>query len=82
FVFFLVKKSHALNIPEKLALSFILGVTLGNLTDRVRFGHVIDFIDLRVWPVFNIADSFITIGAIVLGVSVLMDIRRRSRKNS
>ncbi|NQT32423.1 MAG: signal peptidase II, partial [Candidatus Omnitrophica bacterium] len=60
-VFFLLKKSHALNTPEKIALSFILGGTLGNLTDRVRFGYVIDFIDLRVWPVFNIADSFITI---------------------
>ena len=42
--------------------ALILGGAVGNLIDRVRFGYVIDFIDLRVWPVFNIADSAITIG--------------------
>lgn len=44
------------------ALALILGGTLGNLIDRLWFGHVIDFIDVRVWPVFNVADSAITIG--------------------
>ena len=38
------------------------GGALGNLIDRLRCGYVIDFIDLRVWPVFNVADSAITIG--------------------
>lgn len=43
-------------------LALILGGTVGNLIDRLWFGHVIDFIDVRVWPVFNVADSAITIG--------------------
>ncbi|MBF0331313.1 MAG: signal peptidase II [Candidatus Omnitrophica bacterium] len=46
-----------------LGFSMILGGAIGNLTDRIMLGHVIDFIDLRIWPVFNIADSAITVGA-------------------
>ena len=42
--------------------ALILGGAAGNLLDRLRLGYVIDFIDLRVWPVFNLADSAITIG--------------------
>ncbi len=49
-----------------VAFSLILGGAIGNLIDRIYFGYVIDFIDLRIWPVFNIADSAITIGAILL----------------
>ena len=52
-----------------LALSMILGGAIGNLIDRLHFGHVIDFIDLYYthyhWPVFNIADSAICVGAIL-----------------
>lgn len=50
----------------KLSLSLILGGAIGNLIDRARFGFVVDFLDLRVWPVFNLADSVITIAAILL----------------
>ncbi len=49
----------------------ILTGALGNLYDRLTLGFVVDFIDLRVWPVFNAADSFITVGAVLLGVSLL-----------
>lgn len=49
-----------------LAFSLIIGGAFGNLIDRLQFGFVIDFIDFRVWPVFNIADSAITIGAAIL----------------
>lgn len=48
--------------PTPGALGLILGGAVGNLIDRLRFGYVEDFIDLRVWPVFNVADSAITIG--------------------
>lgn len=54
-----------------IALSLILGGALGNLIDRLFFGYVIDFIDLRIWPVFNIADSAITIAAVLLGWEIL-----------
>lgn len=56
---------------DKAAVCLILGGTLGNLSDRLRLGYVIDFFDLRIWPVFNIADSCITIGAAMLIFSVL-----------
>ena len=53
-----------------LALAFILGGALGNLWDRVTLGYVIDFIEVYYndlyWPAFNIADSAITIVAIIL----------------
>jgi signal peptidase II len=53
-----------------LSLSLILGGAIGNLIDRLRMGEVIDFIDLHWhhihWPAFNIADSAITIGVILL----------------
>ena len=54
-----------------VAISLILGGAIGNLVDRIYFGHVIDFIDFRVWPVFNIADSAITIGAVIIALNCL-----------
>ncbi|MBU1087795.1 MAG: signal peptidase II [Candidatus Omnitrophica bacterium] len=48
------------------ALLFILCGATGNLIDRIRLGYVVDFLDLRFWPVFNLADSFITCGVFVL----------------
>lgn len=50
----------------KISLSLILGGAIGNLIDRARLGFVIDFLDFRIWPVFNLADSAITIAAILL----------------
>lgn len=47
-------------------VGFILGGTIGNLIDRLAFGYVIDFLDFQVWPIFNIADSFVVIGVIGL----------------
>lgn len=55
-----------------ISLGFILAGALGNLIDRLFFGYVIDFLDFRIWPVFNVADSAITIGAILLGWSILV----------
>ncbi len=55
----------------KWGLVLILGGALGNLYDRITLGFVVDFIDLRVWPVFNAADSFITIGGVMLAWAFL-----------
>ncbi|MBI3322118.1 MAG: signal peptidase II [Candidatus Omnitrophica bacterium] len=54
-----------------LGLGLILGGALGNLVDRVRLGAVIDFFDFRVWPVFNVADSCITVGALLVAIHLL-----------
>lgn len=53
------------------AEALILGGTVGNLMDRLRFGYVVDFLDLRVWPVFNVGDSAITIGVALLLVRAI-----------
>ena len=47
-------------------LGLILGGTIGNLIDRLRFGNVTDFFDFKVWPVFNVADASITVGVVIL----------------
>lgn len=54
-----------------ISLSLILAGALGNLIDRLFLGYVIDFLDFRIWPVFNIADTAVTVGAILLGFSIL-----------
>ena len=63
-----------------VALGFLIGGSVSNLVDRVRLGHVTDFLDLGFWPAFNLADSFIVIGvAILLGTLVAADRRPRRR---
>ena len=61
----------------KLALGLILGGAVGNLTDRLRFGYVTDFIDVGIWPAFNIADSAITVGTIIFAYSLLLQVTAR-----
>ena len=57
-----------------VAVGLLIGGSISNLADRVRLGHVTDFLDLRYWPAFNLADSFIVIGvAILLGALVAAD---------
>ncbi len=53
------------------SLSLIAAGALGNLIDRIRLGFVVDFFDLRVWPVFNIADISIVSGTLLLGLYIL-----------
>lgn len=53
-------------LPLRPVLGMLLGGGVGNLVDRLRFGYVTDFVDLRVWPVFNLADSVIVVGTIAL----------------
>ena len=60
---------------QAVPFALVIGGALGNLVDRVRFGHVVDFIDAYWgsyhWPAFNIADSAIVVGAIGLALSTL-----------
>ena len=68
------KQSHAVTITG-VALSLILGGAVGNLWDRVASGKVVDFLLLYVkqyqWPVFNLADSAIVVGASLLVIEIL-----------
>lgn len=67
----------------RLALSLQLGGALGNLVDRITIGHVTDFISVGRFPVFNVADSAITIGVIVLilGVNIQERKEKKAREN-
>jgi signal peptidase II len=57
-----------------VALGFLLGGSVSNLADRVRLGHVTDFLDFRFWPAFNLADAFIVAGvAVLIGALLLAD---------
>ena len=73
-------KSHAGQKLFAFALACILGGALGNVIDRILYGHVVDFLDFhwRGWhfPAFNIADSAITIGAVCLILDELLRVRR------
>jgi signal peptidase II len=58
------------------ALGLVIGGSVSNLADRVRLGHVTDFLDFRYWPAFNLADSFIVIGVGILLAALLLSDRR------
>jgi len=60
-----------------LPAALLLGGALGNLADRVREGAVIDFIDLPLWPTFNLADVAITLGVLLL----LLDVERSEKRS-
>jgi signal peptidase II len=63
-----------------VALGLLIGGSASNLIDRVRLGHVTDFIDVRFWPAFNLADSFIVSGVVILLVALLAADRRRPNR--
>jgi signal peptidase II len=66
-----------------VALGLLVGGSLSNLIDRIRLGHVTDFLDLRFWPAFNLADTFIVIGvAILLAALVLAERQPRLRRTA
>ena len=67
-----------------ISFSFILGGAIGNLIDRIYFGYVRDFIQFAFWekfPVFNIADSFLTIGIFCLILHYLIHFLKNKNKN-
>src|SRR4029453_7930108 len=70
-----------------VTLGLVLGGALGNFTDRLLrgegllHGEVVDFIQIRPWPVFNVADSCITIGAVLLALVVGRTERRPGRRS-
>lgn len=65
----------------RLALGLQLAGALGNLVDRITVGHVTDFISIGTFPVFNVADSSISVGVVILLISVWLQ-ERRDKKNA
>jgi signal peptidase II len=62
-----------------VALGFVLGGSIANLLDRIRLGHVTDFLDLGWWPAFNLADTFIVVGVGILFAALVAADRPRRR---
>lgn len=81
-VLWLAFRPSARVLPRAFALGLILGGAVGNLIDRVRWGSVVDFIDVGIgtlrWPVFNIADSAITVGVVIWSLQLLFSNPRHS----
>lgn len=66
----------------RVALGFQLGGALGNLIDRLRLGHVTDFLDFGPWPVFNLADTSIVAGVVILGLLMFMEQPQPERRET
>ena len=62
-----------------IALGLVIGGSISNLVDRVRLGHVTDFLDLRFWPAFNLADTFIVTGVGILLLALVASDRAAAR---
>jgi signal peptidase II len=83
FIYF---KSKNIAKLSKLSLAMIAGGAIGNFIDRIRFGYVVDFIDVRFgsfynFPIFNIADSFVVCGTILLIILILFNKFEKSEIN-
>jgi signal peptidase II len=74
-IIFLAVRYHTFEPRARLVFAFILGGALGNLTDRLLFGSVIDFLDFRIWPAFNLADAAVSLSVILL---ILFEFKRKA----
>ena len=68
---FAFREAAANSVLVRVAFGAIVGGAIGNIVDRFHYGFVVDFIDLHWWPVFNVADSCITVGVALLVLSSL-----------
>jgi signal peptidase II len=66
----MLRSTPARDLAQRMAITWVIGGAAGNLYDRIRYGEVVDFLDVYVqgwhWPAFNVADSFITCGVVLL----------------
>jgi signal peptidase II len=66
WMFYFFARSGARHTVLPVALGLVIGGSVSNLVDRVRLGHVVDFLDFTYWPAFNLADTFIVVGVAIL----------------
>ena len=76
-IIYYIVKSKQQNMLMVISLTLIFGGAVGNLIDRIRFGAVVDFLDVYIgtahWPAFNVADSAISVGAVLMVWGMIMD---------
>ncbi len=79
-------RKHANEVLQPLAFSMIVGGALGNVIDRFAYGAVVDFLYFHIgehgWPAFNLADSAITLGVILMIISQIRESRRAKEQHS
>jgi len=84
-IYYLVK-SNPRNLMLAGSLTLIFGGAVGNLIDRLRFGAVVDFLDVYIgtahWPAFNVADSAITVGAILMIWEMILNRKEKQTASS
>ena len=73
---------YLVTMLNTIAFSLIMAGTVGNLIERIRLEHVTDFIDVGFWPVFNVADSAITVGVVILVFSLIRLTIAESRRST
>ena len=73
-------RSGARHPALPVAVGLLIGGSVSNLVDRVRLGHVTDFLDLRFWPAFNLADTCIVIGVVLLLATLIAADRTPRRR--
>jgi len=84
FIIYIYKNKPS-NLIDKIAYSMIIGGAIGNFVNRLTYGYVTDFIDISLfgynYPIFNLADSFIVLGVIILIISSLRGDYDRNKSN-
>ena len=75
-------RSGSRHIVLPVALGLVIGGSVSNLVDRVRLGHVTDFLDFTYWPAFNLADTFIVVGVAILLLALVAADKRRPGKSA
>jgi signal peptidase II len=81
-IIYYILKSKQESLSVIISLTLIFGGAVGNLIDRLRFGAVVDFLDFYIgtwhWPAFNVADSAITVGAVLMVLEMLVNRKKTS----
>jgi signal peptidase II len=68
------------NMWVMTSIALILGGTIGNLIDRLRTGQVTDFIDVKIWPVWNVSDASVSVGVVILAYCIIFLASREQKK--
>jgi signal peptidase II len=82
WMFYFFARSGSRHTVLPVALGLVIGGSVSNLVDRVRLGHVTDFLDFTYWPAFNLADTFIVVGVAILLLALVAADKRRPGKSA